>query len=113
MILLCATLTALPSQLLAAIKELMIDPDEDLNRLAADERAEASRYAGQFLAAMNAALAQNYDNRHHALALVRGQLGDRFPNDGSGITPDDRPSSIRTVPVEPRSKAVIVPTKAG
>jgi hypothetical protein len=106
-------LTALPGQMLAAIKEPMIDPDEDLNRLAADERVEASRRAGQFLAAMNDALGQNFDNRHQALALVRGQLGDRFPSDGSGITPDDGPTNIRTVPAEPRARAVIVPTKAG
>lgn len=106
-------LTALPRQLLGHITEPMIDPDEDFNRLEADERLEASQRAEAFLVAMNNALGQSADNRHYALALMRQQLGERFPNDVGGITPDDGPTNIRTVPAEPRSPAVILPTKAG
>lgn len=106
-------MTVLPAQLLTAVKEPMIDPDEDLNRMGVDERQEAFRKAGALLAAMNDALSQNIASCHIALALIRGQLGDRFPNDPGGVTPDDGPTNIRTIPAEPRSKAVIVPTKAG
>ncbi len=106
-------LTELPSQLRAAIKEPMINPDEDLNRLSVDERLEASRNAGEFLSAMNEALAQSFNNRHRALSRVRVQLGDRFPNDPDGITPDDGQTNIRMTTAEPRPRAPIIPTKAG
>lgn len=106
-------LVALPGQLLHAVKEPMIDPDEDINRLNADERSEASLRATGFLTMMNEALGQSFTNRQHALTLMRSQLGDRFPNDINGISPDDGPTNIRTVPAEPRAPAVILPTKAG
>ena len=106
-------LRALPDQLQMSVKEPMIDPNEDLNRLDDRERADASRHASHFLASIDQALSEDFDNRINAIALVRLHLGDRFPGDPSGVTPDDGPTNIRTVPAERRPRPVIMPTKAG
>lgn len=106
-------LAALPEQLLLAVTEPMINPDEDLNRLNDGERQVASKCAQAFLSAVTTALAKNIKDRQAAVHLMQGQLGTRFPDDPTGITSDDGPTNIRAVPAEPRSSPVIIPTKAG
>lgn len=106
-------LQALPSQLSDSVKEPMIDPDEDLNRLNATERQEAVNCATSFLYAMNQALIANIADRNKAILSIQSHLGNRFPNDPDGVTPDDGPPNIRNVPAEPRQRPTIVATTAG
>lgn len=106
-------LQALPAQLSGSVKEPMIDPDEDLNRLTATERLEAANYATNFQQAINWALTANNTERVQAIHSIQSHLGQRFPNDPDGVTPDDGPPNIRTVPAEPKQRPTIVPTKAG
>lgn len=106
-------LSALPDQLNSQVVEPMIDPEEDLNRLDRAQRAEGSARATAFHNALDSALAERYDNRSRAITLLRNQLGNRFPDDINGVSPDDGPTNIRTIPAEPRERTVIVPTKAG
>ena len=106
-------LQALPSRLSNSVKEPMIDTDEDLNRLDTQERQEAAKKATEFHSALRQALDSNIANRNGAIQSIQKHLGQRFPNDPDGVTPDDGPTNIRNVPVEPRPRSPIVPTTAG
>lgn len=106
-------LQALPAQLSGSVKEPMIDPNEDLNRLTATERHEAANFATRFREAMNQALTANIAEHIQAIQSIQSHLGQRFPSDTDGVISDDGPPNIRTVPAEPKLRPTIVPTKAG
>lgn len=106
-------LQALSSQLINSVREPMIDPDEDLNRLDVQARQEAAVKVAEFHSALRQALDSNIANRNGAIQLIQKHLGQRFPNDPDGVTPDDGPTNIRNIPAEPRPRSPIVSTTAG
>lgn len=106
-------LEALPTQLRDAVKEPMINPNEDLNKLEYEARKDAAWRAASFLQSMNQALTTSHAEANKAMAMIQTHLGSRFPIDPEGVTPEDGPPNIRVVPADVGTKQVIPTTKAG
>ncbi len=104
---------ALSRQLGTQVKEIMIDPDEDLNRLSDIDRQRSVQEAINFHNSVRDALGADASNREEAIRLIQRHLGQRFPNDLDGIDIDVGPTNIRVIPAEQRPRATIIPTKAG
>lgn len=105
-------LNKLPGMLACSVIEPMINEGEDLNKLNAEQRQEASKKANEFRNSLNTALNLPIACSNTVAYEIRAHLGDRFPTNTDDITPDDQ-SGIRSIPADPQPSQSLVAVSAG
>lgn len=106
-------LSALGSQLRSSVYESDVNEGEDLNRLDAAERLDAAVKAAEFHRDLDAAISLTPAAITQAITWLRVHLGDRLPNDPTGVSPDSGLQNIRQTPPNQGPAPIVTATTAG
>ncbi|WP_420211406.1 CBASS cGAMP synthase [Burkholderia aenigmatica] len=105
---------ALAKAILADIREPGIDNGaDDFNRLDANERLEASGLAQELADSLKHAREHSVVQAPRVIMILKGQLGDRLPNQPGWIDVDSSGDDIRRVPAVTVPPPVVGATSAG
>jgi hypothetical protein len=102
----------LATALAGPIRESAIN-DEDFNRLASEQRADAAAKAAALAERLQHARMRRVGDEALALGFVAEQLGQRIPDRPDLVEPDRAEESVRSVPARQVVAPLVPSTKAG
>jgi hypothetical protein len=103
----------LGSKLASDIREELIDPREQFNKLEDEERAVGMVKARALYQALNSAVSAPKLQREEALRSLRAQFGPRMPFELDWVTDDTPQGVVKATVASVVAQPILKPTKAG